>query len=511
MLRLDRIEHLDTLRQAALLLESTVVRQQQTIARLERRLAQLEGSEAPPAQLELESLQRQIAGLQKALYGPTSEKRPSEAPEASPRPEPEPRRGHGPKAQPSLPIVEVEHVVDGEPPACPACGGATEAMAGQFEEAEEITVVVPQYALVRHRRQKYRCRCNGAIVTAPGPPKLVAGGRYSLEFAVHVAERKYLDHLPLARQQREMERRDLIVDRQTLWDQLVAAAEHLGPSYAALRRFVLESEQVYADETSWPLLGAQNGSPRWWAWCVARDEAVVYRILPSRSQAAAARVLAGYQGYVMTDGYAAYQALARAGPGLELVHCWSHVRRKFLECEDAYPAESGEALRRIGALFGVEQSVPPLAPGADEAQSRQRWELLARLRREQSRPEIDALRDWAYATKPRVLPKSGIGQAIDYLLSLWAGLTKFLADPRIPLTNNAAERALRGPVVGRKNHYGSRSKKGTEVAALFYSLFESAKLAGVDPYLYVLTALRRAIKAPGTATLPADLRATPET
>jgi transposase len=371
-------------------------------------------------------------------------------------------------------------------------------------------VVVPQYVLARHRRQKYRCRCNACVVTAPGSPKLLPGGRYSPEFAAHVAERKYLDHLPLARQQREMERRGLEVDRQTLWDQLAAAAGHLRPSYEALGAFVMESELVYADETSWSLLGAKDASPRWWVWCVAREEAVVYRILPQRSQVAAARMLGSYAGYVMTDGYAAYPALQRAGPGFELVHCWAHVRRKFLECQEAYPEQSGEALRRIAALFRIEQAVPRPGPGADEAELRQLWELRLRLRREQSRSEIDALREWAYATKPRVLPQSGIGQAIDYLLSLWPGLTKFLTEPRVPLTNNHAERALRGPVVGRKNHYGSRSKKGTEVAALFYSLFESAKLAGVDPYLYVLTALRRAIQAPGTATLPRDLRQAPE-
>jgi transposase len=109
---------------------------------------------------------------------------------------------------------------------------------------------------------------------------------------------------------------------------------------------------------------------------------------------------------------------------------------------------------------------------------------------------------WAYATKPATLPQSTLGKAIEYMLSLWPGLTVFLTDPRIPLENNAAERALRGVVVGRKNHYSSHSKRGAEVAAICYTLFETAKLAGVDPHRYVLEATRRTIAIPGTVTLP---------
>ena len=115
------------------------------------------------------------------------------------------------------------------------------------------------------------------------------------------------------------------------------------------------------------------------------------------------------------------------------------------------------------------------------------------------------MREWAYATKPAVLPRSSLGKALAYMLSLWPGLTAFLEDPRVALDNNAAERALRGVVVGRKNHYGSHSRRGAETAAILYTLFESAKLAGVDPHAYVLEATRRAIADPGAVTLPHEL------
>jgi transposase len=127
----------------------------------------------------------------------------------------------------------------------------------------------------------------------------------------------------------------------------------------------------------------------------------------------------------------------------------------------------------------------------------------AHLRAERSALLVAAIRTWAQGQ--RALPESSLGKAIAYMLGLWPGLTRFLNDPRIPLDNNATERALRGMVIGRKNHYGSRSRRGTEVAALFYSLIESAKLCGVEPKAYLLRALRAALATPGTVTLPHTL------
>ena len=136
------------------------------------------------------------------------------------------------------------------------CAGHLLPLGEQFEESEEITVIQASYEVVTHRRQKYRCRCNAAVVTAPGPAKLIPGGRYSPEFAVHVAEAKYLDHMPLERQVRAMGRKGLEIDSQTLWDQEFALFRHLLPTYEALCRRVLEAEVVFMDETHWRLTDA---------------------------------------------------------------------------------------------------------------------------------------------------------------------------------------------------------------------------------------------------------------
>jgi transposase len=408
------------------------------------------------------------------------------------------RRGHGPRVQPTLPLVEIVHTLEAPDRACTACGGALTEMAGQTEDSEEIDVVERSYRLVRHRRQKYRCRCGGCVETALGPPKLQPGGRYSIDFAVSVAVAKYLDHLPLARQARQMARAGLTVETQTLFDQLFALQWHLLPSYEALHHRVLAAPVIGADETVWPLLD-RGGGKRWYAWSITAPDAVFHRIDPSRSAEAAAAILRDYTGVVVSDGYGAYGKLAREGPHrFTLAHCWAHVRRKLVECEPAFP-QAAEALDLLGQLYAVEADAKR-AP-VDDPRAH-----LAEQRRVRAAPLVAAIRAWMQAQ--RVLPQSGLGRAIAYADGLWPGLVRFLDDPAIPLDNNATERALRGVVVGRKNHYGSKSQRGTEVAALFYSLLESAKLAGVDPAAYLAEATRRAIANPGTVTLPSDLAAT---
>ena len=500
--RLEQIRDVDTLQQAAIFLEKTVFGLQRENAKLKVEIARLRG-EGVPAQLELDLLKEQLEALRTKVFAPSSEQRPRES-EADAEASREARRGHGPKAQPLVPVSTQIHTLPEEAQVCPVCQGHLEPMGEQTEDAEEVTVIEASYQVTTHKRTKYRCRCNAAVVTAPGPAKLTPGGRYSLEFAAHVAEAKYLDHSPLERQAKAMGRKGLDVDSQTLWDQIMALARHLRPSYQALCAKVLASEVIFTDETHWRLMDA-DGSQRWWTWCVATDDAAAYWIRDHRSKEAASEVLAGYRGVLMSDGYAVYEAVARGSPGITPVHCWAHVRRKFIEAESSYPEACRRAIAWIGELYAIERQVPRLPRTAPKEARAEAAELRARLRTERSGAIIAALRDWAYATKPGTLPESSLGKAITYMLKLWPGLTRFLGDVRIPLDNNAAERALRGVVVGRKNHYGSHSRRGAEVAAILYTLFETAKLAGTDPHRYVLEATRRAIASPGTATLPENV------
>jgi transposase len=373
-------------------------------------------------------------------------------------------------------------------------------MAGQTEESERITTVKLTYHVEHHVRQKYRCACNGAVVTAPGPAQVIPGGRYAPEFGVGVAIAKYTDHLPLERQVRMMAREGLVVDSQTLWDQLHAIARHLQPTYDALGRRALEAPVTNVDETRWPLMGASTPAAGT-VWGVHAPTVAFYRILPGKSADEGRQVLAGYRGTVVADGFAVYDVLARDGPGFTLAHCWAHAKRKYDEITPQWPVACAEIGALIGELYAVEHLVPGPFPGDAPAQA-----LRLQLRQERSKPVTDRI--WQWATVQVGLPRSDFGKAVRYMLERWAGLTRFLDDARVPLDNNAAERALREPVVGRKNHYGSRSLRGTQVAALFYTLCETAKLAGVDPHAYVLRALYTAIERPGAITFPDDLLTT---
>lgn len=500
MIRIETEGNIERLRQVALLQQAENARLHKRLLQLTQELAVARGEDAILAiQQELAFLKEQLDARNRELFGASSEKRSRDKSGDAASNGTTERTGHGRRDQPELPMVDVVHVLDDADKACPKCGGDLKTWDGHFEDAEEIDVVERSFRIVRHRRQKYTCSCGECIETALGPRKLIPGGRYSVDFAVSVAVAKYADHLPLARQVKQMARAGLVVDTQTLWDQLHALSAHLEPTYEALWREVLGSEVVLADETQWPLLD-KPGSSKWFAWSAASEKGVAYRILKSRSTEAARTALAGYAGILVTDGYAAYQTLRdvlareRAGP-IVLAHCWAHVRRKFHDAEPAWP-QAAEVLELIGKLYAVEAEVAELA--GDE-----RRRPLAELRRERSKPVVDEIKTWLMSQA--ALPRSGLGKAIGYAITLWDGLVRFVDDARIPIDTNLVERGMRPIAVGRKNHYGSKSERGTRVAALFYTLIESAKHAGVEPAGYLAEATRRAIDTPGTVTLPRDL------
>jgi transposase len=493
----DRIDDFETAKQYLRLYEKENERLHRRLQQLVTEVATLRGQDgAEQLALELAKVQEQLANLQRQRFAESSEQR--KPPRDGASKEKAPQSGHGPRPQPNLPIQEVLCQLHDDDRACPSCGHDLQEMSGVTEDGEQITIVQRHFVLQQIKRQKYRCKCQIGVQTAPGPTKNIPGGRYSLEFAAEVAINKYADHLPLERQRRIMAREGLIVDTQTLWDQIDALAAHLQPICDALRQYVLGSDVIAADETWWRLMN-EDSSKRWWAWGIATHDAVWYGIDPSRSAAAAKRMLGDYSGIVMCDGYAAYDTVAAANRGVKLVHCWAHARRKFIEAEQAYPVQARIAIEMIAELFAVERELEDPEPLDGDEKVRAIEARLA-IRAARSRPILERLRNWAL--EQLALPRSSIRKAIEYMLRYWSGLTAFIDEPLVPLDNNRIERALRGMVIGRKNHYGSRSRRGTEVAALFYSLIETCKLRGLDPREYILKAADISIHHPGTLALP---------
>ena len=513
------------LRAYAKALEDEVRTLHRRLGKLTTEIASLKNQDQQTVlELEVKLLQEAVDRRERELFGDSSERRPkdgspdgessgsSESSESSestkPAPPRPPRRGHGPRPQPQLPLVFTRHVLDEPDLVCPECGDLLPEWAGQVEESDEIIVVERQYKILRHQKQKYRCAC-GHIETALGPPKLIPGGRYSIDFAADVAVDKYQDHLPLNRQVERMARTGLVVDTQTLWDQLSALVRVLNGCYQALVLHVLAAAVLLVDETTWHFFGPGTkrlGRKKGTLWGAVGNGAVFYQLEGSRSAEAAVAVLRGYQGILVVDGYDGYPAMVRAagqsvrdGPPL-LVYCLTHARRKFVQAEPHYP-EARRAIELIGKVYEVEAEVDHAEVGSEA----ERLELRARLRREKSAPLMKELRTWALAQ--RALPRSSFGRALTYIDERWTGLTHFLEDARIPLDTNAIERLLRGPVLGRKNHLGSQSKRGMAVAGCLYSLLASAKLAGVDPRAYLREAALRALADPKDVLLPHQYRA----
>ncbi len=290
-----------------------------------------------------------------------------------------------------------------------------------------------------------------------------------------------------------MARQGLVVTSQTLWDQHAALAKHLEPTWKALCAEALAEQVLHVDETGWRMMGSKKNS-KWALFGLTSPRVAAYHLVSSKSAATARKILKGFRGTLVVDGFAIYPIVAELEKNIRIAHCWAHADRKFKDAKD--PPQAIRQIRRlIAKLYEIEREIEGPFPG-DETSCAQRLSL----RKEKSAPLIQEIRDWAFSQGG--LKRSNFGKAVRYMLKHWDGLTLFLNNARIPLDNNAAERILRGPVVGRKNFYGNRSRRGAKVAAILYSLIETAKLNGTDPAILLRQAAHAAIKNPGAAVLP---------
>jgi transposase len=398
------------------------------------------------------------------------------------------RTQFGNTPQRRLKTEEVVFELDEPDKACPACGGELKPMEGQFETSEMIDVIEVSYRVLTAKQQKYVCRCGGCVETAPGPERALPGSRYSLAFAIKVVIDKYLDHLPLSRQVRILDRHGVEITSQTLWDLVNAVATRLQSHYDALFAHVMRQPVIGLDQTGWKRLESKGGKP-WQMWCLTTPDAVYHRICDDKSAGTFKALVGAYEGVIVCDALKTHEAGARAGPGIVLAGCWAHVFRKFVEAEPDHP-EAALALGWIRELYDIDER----AEGD--------LERLAELRCTESTLVLDKMKTWLWSQA--TLKTLSIGKAAAYAIANWERLTRFVDHARVPLDNNATERGIRGPVVGRKNHYGSKSRRGTEAAAILYSLIETAKLHDVNPSHYLAEAVRAANV--GETIMPWQLR-----
>ena len=456
-----RERDIEQLRRVALAQELQIHALLRTLRAKCAELAALKGNE--------QELQQTLALIEQLSRSVPTSSSPSEqdTPAAAARSR-KPREQSGPTDQPSLPLVEQIFELDAADMMCPSCGGQLRPMKDQFDTSDMIDVVEVSYRVVQVKQQKYACKCGGCIETAPGPERVTPGGRYSLDFAIKVAIDKYLDHIPLARQQRILRRHGLVVTTQTLWDQLHVLGLRLEAASRALLARALAHPVVGLDQTSWRRLESRASKP-WQMWCLTAPGIVVHRIRDDKGAETFKELMAGYRGTIVCDALKTHEAGARGNDAIALAGCWAHVFRKFEEAATDHP-EARRALEWIGKLYDID--------GRSDGDLQK-----AQLRRDESVQVLAALKEWIW--NQASLKTLSIGHAAAYVVANWDRLTRFVHDARIPLDNNATERGIRGPVVGRRNHFGSRSRRGTEVAAVLYSLLETAKLHDIDPACYL--------------------------
>lgn len=346
---------------------------------------------------------------------------------------------------------------------------------GLTEDTIEITVTERTYKRVIHSQAKYRLKeeyntsDKEVIITAPGPVKVKPGMTYSVDFALSVVSDKYEYHIPLERQRRKMEMEGLTVDVKTLYSLCEAVAEHCQAILPGIRHDIQNDyAAVCLDETPWRILSDKTLGQ---IWVMSNRIGSYYQFEPTRSGKIAEEMLRGYDGAIITDAYGGYNRLSHK-PTIRVQNCWAHARREFFERLDDFPDDCKRAITLIDELFSIEKEARNV-------------EDIRQLRMTRSRPTIDQLRDFLYETKPKYLPSQGISKAINYCLNHWKGLTHFLTDSTVNISNNEAERALRHVVVGRKNFLGSQTINGADTAATLYTVIETAKKCSTHPHEYL--------------------------
>jgi len=365
---------------------------------------------------------------------------------------------------------------------CPECGGKL-AILGE-DISEQLEYVPASFRVIRHVRPKLACTCCDHIAQAPAPSRPIVRGFAGPGLLAHVLVAKFCDHLPLYRQSVIYAREGVDLERALLADWVGASSALLAPLVDALRRHVLAGAKVHADDTPIPVLSPGNGKTKTGRlWTYVRDDrpaassvppAVWFAYTPDRKGEHPQRHLKKFAGTLQADAYAGFNAIYQTGR-IQEAACWAHARRKFYDLHVARPSTlTAEALRRIGELYGIETTIRGKPP--DE-----RW----RMREQQAKPLLADFEAWLNATMVRLSTKSDTTAAILYALNRWTALTRYCDDGTLEIDNSAAERALRGVALGRRNYLFAGANSGGERAAAIYTLVGTARLNGIDPEAYL--------------------------
>lgn len=514
-------EHLPTDAQA---LRGLLIEQQRQV------IAQIEAQAIEQVRLQtiehIRHLYEQIALMRRRQFGPSSESMPGQArlfdeaetlagtpagdEEAGDKagdderqdteaPEGKPRSGRARGKRLPLPLelprVDLVHEVPEAERVCPC--GTPMVVIGE-EISEQLDIVPMKVQVLRHIRRRYGCPGGEhAPRTAPMPAQPLPKSNASPDLLAMLIAVKYVDGLPLARFEHVLGRSHVSVPRQTQARWIIRCAEVLQPVFNLMRDALFEHDVIHMDETVVQVLkehgrAATSNSYMWVQTGGPPGRTVViYDYDPSRSGEVPKRLLAGFRGYLMTDGYEGYNAAVKAQ---KLTHlgCLAHARRGFIEATHGLPkgkpGRAGEAIERIRKLYRVEREVDAVVIEGETLEERIARRLAAR--REHSVPLLKDLRAWLDTTLPKVPPQSALGKALAYLDKYWERFERYTQRGDLPIDNNRCENAIRPFVIGRKAWLFSDTPAGANASALIYSLVETAKANGLDPYAWMRLLMR---------------------
>lgn len=389
-----------------------------------------------------------------------------------------------------LPVEQVVHSLPEEERKCPECGGPLHVM-GHSEPRRELEIIPAQVKVIEHVREIYACRdcehnsVSVPVIKAPQPEPVIKGSAASPSSVAHIMTQKYMNAVPLYRQEMDLLTNGLPLSRQTMANWMTYSSGHwLEPLYGMMKSKMLREDVPHADETTLQVLKEPGRASRaesfMWLYRTSGCAVVpiiLYEYQETRSSTHPKRFLENFKGYLHTDGYAGYHNLPRE---ITVVGCWAHARRKFDEAVKSAPPDEREGLpsRRglewCNKLFELEREYGKEKLTYDERR---------KARFERSKAVSDALFEWASSSG--TLPKSAFGKAVRYLREQRPYLENVYRDGRLELSNNRAERSIRPFVIGRRNWLFSATPKGARASAVIYSVMRTAKANSLKPFEYL--------------------------
>jgi transposase len=392
-------------------------------------------------------------------------------------------------------------IVHPAPQSCPCCGSDKLSKIGE-DITETLDVVPRQWFVTEHVREKFSCRHCEKIAQPPAPFHVIARGFAGPSLLAMILTGKYANHQPLNRQSEQFAREGIELSVSTMADHVGACTAALMPLYELIKAHVFAAARIHGDDTTVPVLAkVKTRTGRLWTY--VRDDrpfgghdppAAAFFYSPDRTGIHPEQHLAGYSGILQADAYAGFNSLykpeRKPGPITEAA-CWAHARRKFFELADIASKARDRtsalispiafaAVQKFDAIFALERSINGLSPAARLV-----------MRHKDIAPLVEDLIEWMKRERAKLSRHNAIAKAMDYMLKRIDAFTRFLEDGRICLSNNAAERALRGIALGRKAWLFAGSDRGGDRAAVMFTLIQTAKLNAVDPQAWLADVLAR--------------------